>query len=190
MIKLNLGSGDMPLPGYCNVDIAPERGGRTPDVVCDVTNLQMFPNDVADEIISIHVIEHFWRWDVVDILREWVRVLKPGGKMILETPNLITACEVLLKDPIAASGPGPEGQQSMWCLYGDPKHRDPLMCHRWLYTPVSLGQVMHEAGLTDLKREPALFKMRDPRDMRITGIKPLPAQEGAEPATGTEAPQA
>jgi hypothetical protein len=30
---------------------------------------------------------------------------------------------------------------------------------------------MHQAGLTDLKQEPAQFKLREPRDMRITGIK-------------------
>lgn len=172
MIKLNLGSGGSPLPGYVNVDLAPERGGQIPDVVCDVRDLKVFPDNYADEIISIHVVEHFWRWEVVDILKEWVRVLKPGGRLILECPNLITACEEVLKDPNVASGPGPEGQRSMWCLYGDPSHKDPLMCHRWLYTPVSLGQVLLEAGLTDLKRELAEFKLKDPRDMRVTGVKP------------------
>lgn len=172
MIRLNLGSGGSPLPGYINVDVAPERIGVVPDVICDIRNLNTFESNYADEIISIHVVEHFWRWEVVDILKEWTRVLKPGGKMILECPNLITACEEVLKDPNVASGPGPEGQRSMWCLYGDPSHKDPLMCHRWLYTPVSLGQIMFEAGLTDLKREPAEFKLRDPRDMRVTGLKP------------------
>lgn len=175
MIKLNLGSGGSPLQGYINVDLAPERVGQVPDVVCDIRNLQVFGDDYADEIIAIHVIEHFWRWEVVDIVKEWTRVLKPGGTLILECPNLITACEEVLKDPNNASGPGPEGQRSMWCLYGDPQHKDPLMCHRWLYTPVSLGQVMFEAGLVDLRREAAQFKLRDPRDMRIVGVKPLPA---------------
>lgn len=171
-IKLNLGSGGSPLSGYINVDVASERIGISPDIVCDIRDLKVFPDDYADEIISVHVVEHFWRWEVVDIIMEWVRILKPGGKLILETPNLISACEEIIKDPNTASGPGPEGQRSMWCLYGDPVHQDPLICHRWLYTPVSLGQVLHQSGLVDLKREPAEFKLRDPRDMRITGIKP------------------
>jgi SAM-dependent methyltransferase len=171
-VKLNLGSGSSPLPGYINVDVAPERLGVMPDIVCDIRSLMVFTDNYADEIIAVHVIEHFWRWEVVQILKEWARVLKPGGKLILECPNLITACEELLKNPIVAAGPGPEGQRSMWCLYGDPDHKDPLMCHRWLYTPESLAQVLFEVGLIDLKREPAQFKLRDPRDMRITGIKP------------------
>jgi len=61
----------------------------------------------------------------------------------------------------------------MWVFYGDPRWRDPLMVHRWGYTPRSLAQVMGEAGLTTLRQEPAQFKLREPRDMRMVGIKPI-----------------
>jgi len=46
------------------------------------------------------------------------------------------------------------------------------MTHRWAYTPRSLAAVMWEAGLRELRQEPAQYKLREPRDMRITGIKP------------------
>lgn len=46
------------------------------------------------------------------------------------------------------------------------------MVHRWGYTPASLAHVMHLAGLVELAQEPAQFKLREPRDMRVTGIKP------------------
>jgi len=61
----------------------------------------------------------------------------------------------------------------MWVFYGDPGWKDPLMIHRWGYTPRSLATVMAAAGLTELKQEPAQFKLREPRDMRITGVKTL-----------------
>jgi ubiquinone/menaquinone biosynthesis C-methylase UbiE len=172
MIRLNLGCGDKILPGYTNVDVANERAGKQPDVVCDVRNLDAFDNNYADEILAVHVVEHFWRWEVDAILQEWARVLKPGGKMILECPNLRSACEEFLKDPDGGALPGPEGQRTMWVFYGDPRWTDPLMVHRWGYTPLSLAQVMHTAGLEDLRQEPAQFKLREPRDMRITGRKP------------------
>jgi SAM-dependent methyltransferase len=171
VVRLNLGCGDKILPGYVNIDLVDERAGHKPDIICDVRKLTPLPDEYADEAMAIHVVEHFWRWEVVDILKEWQRVLKPGGKIILECPNLLSACEAVLKNPEIASGPGKEGQRSMWVLYGDPSWKDPLMCHRWAYTPQSLGAVMHEAGFTQIRQEPAQYKLREPRDMRITGIK-------------------
>jgi SAM-dependent methyltransferase len=171
-MKLNLGCGDKILEGYVNVDVVESRAGKKPDVICDLHKLTSFEDNSADEVMAIHVVEHFWRWEVVDILKEWARVLKPGGKMILECPNLISACQELLANPQINAGAGKEGQRSMWVFYGDPAWKDPLMIHRWGYTPLSLAMVMHEAGLRDLKQEPAQFKLREPRDMRVTGVKP------------------
>jgi SAM-dependent methyltransferase len=171
VIKLNLGCGDKILDGYINVDVVESRAGKKPDVICDLHDLSKFKSNSVDEILAVHVVEHFWQWEVVDILKEWTRVLKPGGKMILECPNLVSAAEEFLKNSDIAAMGGPEGQRSMWVFYGDPGWRDPLMIHRWGYTPRSLATVMASAGLTELKQEPAQFKLREPRDMRITGIK-------------------
>lgn len=170
--RLNLGCGNKILPGYVNVDVAAARAGMRPDVICDLRDLSEFEDDSADEILSVHVIEHFWRWEVDDLLREWVRVLKPGARMVVECPNLQAACEAFLKDPARRAGPGPEGETTMWSFYGDPAWKDPLMCHRWGYTPESLRALMQGAGLTDVRQEPAQFKMREPRDMRVVGFKP------------------
>jgi SAM-dependent methyltransferase len=172
VVKLNLGCGDKILAGYVNVDVVPERAANVPDVVCDVRKLEVFSDNYADEILAVHVVEHFWRWEVVDVLREWFRVLKPGGVMILECPNLLSACEEFVRNPKHHSLPGPEGQRTMWVFYGDPRWKDPLMVHRWGYTPWSLAGVMHEAGLRDLRQEPAQYKLREPRDMRVVGVKP------------------
>jgi SAM-dependent methyltransferase len=170
--RLNLGCGDKILPDCINVDVAPSRRGLKPDVLCDLHQLTAFEDDSIDQILSVHVVEHFWRWEVVGVLKEWVRVLKPGGVMMLECPNLIAACQELLQNPDMATGPGQEGQRTMWVFYGDPAWKDPLMIHRWGYSPQSLGQVMHEAGMINIRQEPAQFKLREPRDMRLVGEKP------------------
>jgi hypothetical protein len=169
--KLNLGCGDKILPGYINVDVAGSRQGRKPDVLCDLRKLKPFADNEVDEILSVHVVEHFWRWEIVDVVKEWVRVLKPGGLMVIECPNLLTACQEIMQNPDIAIGPGKEGRRSMWVLYGDPGWKDPLMMHRWAYTPNSLMQLMREAGLVNLRQEPAQFKLKEPRDMRIVGEK-------------------
>jgi SAM-dependent methyltransferase len=171
-VRLNLGCGNKILPSYINVDVATRHPTIPPDILCDLHRLEPFTDNSVDEILSVHVVEHFWRWEVVDILKEWVRVLKPGGRMILECPNLETACRELLQNPDGLSGAGEEAARTMWVFYGDPKWQDPLMCHRWAYTPMSLARIMHEAGLENFVREPAQFKAGEPRDMRIIGVKP------------------
>lgn len=45
------------------------------------------------------------------------------------------------------------------------------MIHRWGYTPNTLTKLMHDCGLEKIKQEPAQFKLKEPRDMRITGFK-------------------
>jgi len=171
-LRLNLGCGDKILPGYVNVDVVEARAGMKPDVVCDLHDLAPFDDSSADEILSVHVVEHFWRWEVRDVLREWARVLKPGARMVVECPNIKTACETFLQDPGRFSREDQNGQRTMWVFYGDPQWKDPLMIHRWGYTPESLQALLSEVGLKEVRQEPAQFKLREPRDMRVVGVKP------------------
>ena len=171
-IKLNLGCGDKLLPGYINIDVAVTRRGKSPDLITDIRNLACIPNDFADEVLSVHVIEHFYQWEVEPILREWARVLKPGGKIIVECPNLENAAREFLKNADSAAMGGSDGQRSMWVFYGDPSWRDPLMVHRWGYTPISLAVALNAVGLVNIRRERAVYKLGEPRDMRIVADKP------------------
>lgn len=167
--KLNLGCGDKILPGYTNVDISDSQA--KPDVVADLRKLP-FPDNYADEVLSIHVIEHFYHWEVGPLLAEWIRVLKPGGILILECPNLLAAARFLLASEDSQNDlAGPPGQRSTWAFYGDPSWKEPLMCHRWGYTPQSLMSELRNAGLENVGHQPAKYKLPE-RDMRIVGHKP------------------
>lgn len=171
-VRLNLGCGDKILPGYVNVDVAASRKGQAPDVLGDLRALP-FPPGHADEILAVHVIEHFYPWEADGLLAHWHATLKPGGRLVLECPNLLTAARMLVEQPErAARAEGKDGQLAMWPLYGDPSWRDPLMCHRWGYTPATLIDLLRRCGFTNVRQEPAQFKRRDPRDMRVTGERP------------------
>lgn len=170
-VRLNLGCGDKILEGYINVDFTEARKGSRPDVIADLRALS-FEQNYADEILSIHVIEHFYPWETDALLNHWRNILKPGGVIVLECPNILTAAEMLLKEPDrAAKANGKDGQLAMWPLYGDPAWKDPLMCHRWGYTPTTLIDLLQSCGFRNVRREPAMFKQQDPRDMRIVGEK-------------------
>jgi len=169
--RLNLGCGDKLLDGYINIDVAPSRKGAIPDIVADLRNIPLDP-ETADEILAVHVIEHFYLWEARKVLVHWQGLLKRGGTIILECPNILTAARSLVNDESLASDlEGKRGQHVMWPLYGDPGWEDPLMCHKWGYTPSSLIRLLSESGFTNVRQEPAQFKKRDPRDMRIVGTR-------------------
>lgn len=163
MIKLNLGSGCNPMEGWINVDLDPRA-----DVNSDLRGLP-FEDAYADVIQAIHVIEHFYYWDIQPLLKEWKRVLKPGGLIILECPDLIKCCLNIINAICQGGLPSP--RMSIWGLYGDPNYKNELMMHKWAYMPVTLMAELQNAGFDSVKEEIPQFHKKD-RDMRVTGVKP------------------
>lgn len=82
-LRLHLGCGTQHKDGFLNID---HRSTKATDLVCDIRNLP-FPDGSAAHIESYHVIEHVPHVEVQAMLREWHRVLKPGGTMVVECPD-------------------------------------------------------------------------------------------------------
>jgi acetyltransferase-like isoleucine patch superfamily enzyme len=87
-IKLHLGCGPRYIPGYIHVD-----GQRHPhvDIVADLKQIDVIPDNSADLVYASHVLEHFGRWEFRSALLEWRRVLKSGGVLRLAVPDF-AAC--------------------------------------------------------------------------------------------------
>ena len=88
-LRLNLGSGDAKLPGYLNIDLY----NNNADFKLDVRDLSVFKDNSVDEITAIALFEHLSPFEVPTILREWARVLKPDGKLVMEMPNILEICK-------------------------------------------------------------------------------------------------
>lgn len=58
------------------------------DEIGDVRDLSRFNDNHFDYILASDVIEHFKISEVDFILKEWIRVLKPGGTIEFRLPNL------------------------------------------------------------------------------------------------------
>lgn len=89
--KLHLGCGKIFIPGFIHVDMAPL---PHVDHVSDVRRLDFAEADSFDLIYASHVLEHFGRHEHLEVLREWRRVLKPGGVLRLSVPDF-AACAAL-----------------------------------------------------------------------------------------------
>jgi predicted SAM-dependent methyltransferase len=88
--KLHLGCGKKNIPGFFHVDQAdhPHIDHRGP-----VENLDVIADNAVEIIYACHLLEHFARGEVASVLREWNRVLKPGGVLRLAVPDFAAVCQ-------------------------------------------------------------------------------------------------
>lgn len=85
LIRLHLGSDTKRLPGFVNVDIRPE---VHPDIVSNVIRLPQVRDNSVAEIYYCHGLEHLRYRQVPAALKEWKRVLVPGGILRLAVPDM------------------------------------------------------------------------------------------------------
>lgn len=99
-LRLHLGCGEKYLDGYVNVDYPQSEHNVMlvrADLFADLMELD-FPAESVDEIRLHHVFEHFSRVAALALLIRWHRWLKGGGRIHIETPDLIGSAKMLLSD--------------------------------------------------------------------------------------------
>jgi SAM-dependent methyltransferase len=82
--RIEIGSGFSPRAGYLHVDS--KAGLPELDLLARGDQLPL-PDDWADEVLAVHMIEHVPASSLPTVLRHWHRVLRPGGRLVLHTPN-------------------------------------------------------------------------------------------------------
>jgi len=141
MIKINMGCGWRDFgKDWVHID-----GGDYPHLDSkDIFNLPYEDNSV-DLIYASHVIEYFNREEVKDVLNEWIRVLKPNGKLRLAVPNFEEMVTLYLGGKIQLDGIlGP--------LYGQMPMGEETIYHRTTYDYISLETLLSDLGMKSIKK--------------------------------------
>lgn len=81
LVRVNLGAGERPLPGWVNQDLYP---GEGIDQVFDLNKDWPIEDNSVDEYICLHTLEHLD--DPIHFFSEVQRTLKDGGTIVIETP--------------------------------------------------------------------------------------------------------
>ncbi len=134
--KLNLGCGFDLREGYLNVDFQDFHG---PDLVGDVRALPMLPSDTFDEILAIDVLEHLPRNDTVPALNEWARLLRSGGSLTLQMPDVVACGRFLVTHDNDS-----DHQQLLGQLFGTQGYTGDF--HLAGFTDITLSKLLHDAG--------------------------------------------
>jgi len=139
-LKLHLGCGKKHMPGYIHID---KNSFPHIDYIHDVGSLPMFFDSSVDLIYASHVIEYFDRDEVVSVLSEWKRVLKPKGVIRLAVPDFEALVEVYKEYGLSAVlGP----------LYGKWKVDRYYIFHKTVYDFNSLSELLVSVGFSNPRK--------------------------------------
>lgn len=132
----------------------------------DATKLDEVENNSVEAIYASHLLEHFPHTQIFHILSTWFRKLAPGGKIIINVPDLLWTARQLIKleQGVALEGyyktlEGVHGLLSIF--YGSQSHEGEY--HKAGFTANSLHEHLKNVGFSDIN----VWVQFDAHDMRV-----------------------
>jgi len=141
-LKLHLGCGKRFIPGFVHVDISPD---SHVDHVCDIRQLTFAADNSVELIYASHILEHFGRYEYLAVLKEWHRVLKPGGLLRLSVPDFAVCAALYYEQGL---------QDGLTGLIGliSGGQRDLFDFHKMIFDETLLTSALHQTGFGDVRR--------------------------------------
>ncbi|NWF75121.1 MAG: class I SAM-dependent methyltransferase, partial [Nitrospirae bacterium] len=172
--RLHLGCGENVLPGFLNVDI---RKINPYVFVDDVSSLNSLPDKSFSLIYASHILEHFPRDKVIDILRKWISKLKEGGEIYISVPDFEYLCKKYLETKRIEDILPP--------LFGGQDYKENF--HFNAFDEVLLSKCLKELGLVNISKfNPFLYNFtkkdcaRWELSLNVKGQKPIKVIQDAK----------
>jgi predicted SAM-dependent methyltransferase len=140
-MKLHLGCGSKYLSGFTHVDI--EKYPHV-DFVSSIDQLSFIEGSTVSEIYSSHAFEYFTRDEALDVLREWNRILIPGGKLYITVPNFEALIDIYNQTQDIQLILGP--------LFGKWRNSKSTIFHKTTYDHESLSKLLISSEFIEVSR--------------------------------------
>jgi len=168
--KLQLGAGDNSYEGWLNTDIDPLEN----QAYLDASKPFPLPDSSLHYVFSEHLIEHLTYEQGMAMLRESRRVLAPGGKVRIATPNLTKFIELFRESPAQGARQYMKRAQD-WHEW--PRTADPACYilnselrswgHQFVYTRRMLVAALESLGFGEIKE----FQPGESDDPALSGLE-------------------
>ncbi|MEI6984956.1 MAG: methyltransferase domain-containing protein [Rhodospirillaceae bacterium] len=139
--RLHLGCGQRYIPGFYHIDARP---WPHVDYVARIERLDFISDATVDLIYASHVLEHFSRWECLPVLKEWGRVLRPGGVLRLAVPDFAACAKLYYEHGLEDALNGLIG-----LISGGQRHPDDF--HKMVFDEQLLSQLLVQAGFASVR---------------------------------------
>ncbi|MGH7154427.1 MAG: class I SAM-dependent methyltransferase [Acetobacteraceae bacterium] len=151
-LKLNVGCGPKPKPGWVNIDLFATGGGQIP---LDLRRELPFATSSASIVYGEHVFEHLgYPGDAQHFLGEALRILKPGGVLSIGVPDVELVLRAYVADD-ASHFQFSHRWHPDWCdthLHQVNYTFRQGSEHKYAYDHETLAKVVADAGFVDVMR--------------------------------------
>lgn len=140
--------------------------GPCVDHVCNANDLSRFADGSFDAVYGSHIAEHLdYKDELLATLKEWQRVLVPGGRLYVSVPDMDILCRLFLERKQLS---GDDRFMVMRMMFGG--HVDEYDYHVVGLNDEFLGAFLHGAGFVNIRRVPGFGLFDDTSAMAFRGV--------------------
>ncbi len=169
-LRLHLGCGGEHWRGYVNIDADPSANS---DLRLDFIDIESaFPPATVAEVVMIHSLSYLRLWEARDLLAALGRLLEPGGRLVIEVPDLSKCARRALETEGDVAG-YLEAVRGLYAFDLDQiARRAAFVPYAFGWSSWHLTLELERAGFRDVcVRDPQTHDGRVWRDTRIEAVK-------------------